>query len=172
MASQPVVDTLKVANEMEGRGMDREQAQGLAQVLGDELGERVVVHKDLDRVHSEIANTRTDLNASIKGVRSEVDKVRTNLDAKIDVLRAEMTGRLDGVNSRLTMLTVALPLILAGLALLDRMDLGWRTGPPATPPAVAAPTITAPPVAAAPVAAPLAAPVPRASPTPEPTPTN
>ncbi len=119
MAHQPVFDTLQVADEMEQRGMEREQATGLAQVLGSQLGEHVAVRKDLD--------------LGFEGVRAEIRLVHT---------------KIDGVNSKLNLgfgLMVAFITAVAGMQLfaLTRPPV---VVPPATatPPPVAAPATTPP----------------------------
>ncbi len=46
--SQPVIDTLQVADALRRTGMEQEQAEGLARTLGAELGEHVAVRRELD----------------------------------------------------------------------------------------------------------------------------
>ncbi len=138
MAHQPVFDTLQVADEMEQRGMAPEQARGLAQVLGDQLGEHVAVRKDLDAgfdgVRAEIANARTELNAKIDGVRAEVGRVRTELNAKID-----------GVNGTLKL---GFGLMVAFITAVAGMQLFALTRSPV----IVQPVMAAPPQVAAPAA--------------------
>ena len=46
--SQPVIDTLQVADALRRTGMEQGQAEGLARTLGAELGEHVAVRRELD----------------------------------------------------------------------------------------------------------------------------
>ena len=133
MAHQPVFDTLQVADEMEQRGMEREQATGLAQVLGNQLGEHVAVRKDLD--------------LGFEGVRAEVTGARAELNAKIDGTRAELNAKIDGVNGKLNFgfaLMIALLSVLIGIGLFNGAK--GASAPPHT--------VEAPPAAAAPGGAP------------------
>ena len=158
MAHQPVFDTLQVADEMEQRGMEREQATGLAHVLGNQLGEHVAVRKDLDLgfedVRAEVTVARTELDAKIEGVRAEITGVRAEvtgaraeLNAKIDGTRAELNAKIDGVNGKLNFgfaLMIALLSVLIGIGLFNGAK--GATAPPRT--------VEAPPAAAAPGGAP------------------
>ena len=126
MAHQPVFDTLQVADEMEQRGMERQQATGLAHVLGTQLGEHVAVRKDLDLGFEGV-------RAEIAGVRAEVRLVHT---------------KVDGVNSKLNLgfaLMAAFITAVAGMQLFAITRLPVAT-PPATtaPPPVVAPAIAPP----------------------------
>ena len=57
--SQPVIDTLQVADALRRTGMEQEQAEGLARTLGAELGEHVAV--------------RGELHAGFDGIRAQMD---------------------------------------------------------------------------------------------------
>ena len=138
MAHQPVFDTLQVADEMEQRGMEREQATGLAQVLGNQLGEHVAVRKDLD--------------LGFEGVRAEIANTRTELDAKIDLVHTGLEAKIDGVNSKLNL---GFGLMVAFITAVAGMQLFAITRPPVVvPPATAAP----PPVVAPAIAPPAPSP--------------
>ena len=92
--TQPVIDTLRVSENLEESSMDRRQAESVARTLGEELGEHVAVQSDLDTgfqgVRSDMALTRSELEAKIGEVRSEMALMRSELEAKIGEVRSEM----------------------------------------------------------------------------------
>ncbi|MYE81902.1 MAG: hypothetical protein F4X36_08670 [Gammaproteobacteria bacterium] len=107
--SQPVIDTLQLCDALRKTGMEREQAEGLARALGNELGTHVAVQSDLE---SGFQGVRSDLGAEIQQVRSDLgskmEQLRCDLelkiqavDAKVDVLRAALMGRMDGLEGRM-----------------------------------------------------------------------
>ena len=116
--SQPVVDTLQISDALRKTGMEREQAEGLARVLGDELGAHVVVQGDLQtgflEVRGEIQSVdhrvdlaRTELVGQIRLLDGKVDSVRTELgglidvlDGKVDSVRTELGGRIDALDGK------------------------------------------------------------------------
>ena len=118
--SQPVIDTLQLCDALRKTGMEREQAEGLARALGNELGTHVAVQSDLESgfqgvrsdLGAEIQQVRSDLGAEIQQVRSDLgskmEQLRCDLelkiqavDAKVDVLRAALMGRMDGLEGRM-----------------------------------------------------------------------
>ena len=151
--SQPVVDTLRLCDLLRKTGMEREQAEGMARVLGEELGEHVAVQGDVQSVFrqvrsdlgAEIQQVRSDLGAEIQKVRSdlcaEIQKVRSDLcaeiqqvrcdleakiqtvDNKVDLLRAELSGKIDGLNWKLTFLVGGFGLLLSVLTVVSGMGL-------------------------------------------------
>ena len=131
MAHQPVFDTLQVADEMEQKGMEREQATGLAQVLGNQLGEHVAVRKDLDLGFEGV-------RAEIAGVRAEVRLVHT---------------KVDGVNSKLNL---GFALMAAFITAVAGMQLFALTRPPVIvqPVMAAPPQVVVAPAAIQPAASP------------------
>ena len=74
--SQPVIDTLQVADALRRTGMEPEQAEGLARTLGAELGEHVAVRGELD--------------AGFDGVRAEMNACFEQVDARFDGMEARM----------------------------------------------------------------------------------
>ena len=117
--SQPVVDTLQLSDALRKTGMEREQAEGLARVLGDELGAHVVAQGDLrtgflevrgeiQAVDHRVDVARTELIGEIRVLDGKVDGVRTELggridalDQKVDGVRTELGGRIDSVRTEL-----------------------------------------------------------------------
>ena len=117
--SQPVVDTLQISDALRKTGMEREQAEGLARALGDELGAHVVVQGDLQtgflEVRGEIQSVdhkvdlaRTELVGEIQVLDGKIDGVRTELggqiqvlDGKIDRVRTDLGGRIDALDGKI-----------------------------------------------------------------------
>ena len=149
--TQPVIDTLQVSNVLKNTGMAPEQAEGVARVLGAELGAHVVVQKDLE---SGFQGVRTDLGAKIHEV-----------DTKVDVLRAELTGRMDGMDRKIEALNWKLTFIVGGFGLLlsvltvaSGMGLFERAPPSPQSYSITAPPSPSTPPVSAPVATPPASP--------------
>ena len=111
--TQPVIDTLQVSNVLKNTGMAPEQAEGVARVLGAELGAHVVVQKDLESgfqgvrsdLGTEIQKVRTDLGAEVQKVRTdlgaEIQKVRTDLGAEIQNVRTDLGAEIQNVRTDL-----------------------------------------------------------------------
>ena len=86
--SQPVVDTLQLCDALRKTGMEREQAEGIARALGDELGAHVVAQGDLQTGFLE-------LRGEIQSVDHRVDLARTELVGQIRIL----DGKVDSVRT-------------------------------------------------------------------------
>ena len=109
--SQPVVDTLQLCDALRKTGMEREQAEGIARALGDELGAHVVAQGDLQtgflEVRGEIQSVdrpggpRADgtLDQKVDSVRTELGGRIDVLDGKVDSVRTELGGRIDALAS-------------------------------------------------------------------------
>ena len=136
--TQPVIDTLRVSENLEESGMDRRQAESVARTLGEELGEHVAVQSDLDMgfqgVRSEMALMRSELEAKIGEVRSEMALMRSELEAKIGevrsevaLMRSELEARIEGVRSEMkalnTRFNLGFGLMLAFLSVLVGIGL-------------------------------------------------
>ncbi len=129
---QPVMDTLRLSNRLRESGVEPGQAEAMAGALGAELDEHVAVRKDLDAgfdgVRSEIALTRSNLEA-------DIDATRSNLDARIDSVRAEIALLRTEFNTKFNW---GFGLMLAFLSVLVGMgwiDLNKPTPAPAPAPA-------------------------------------
>ena len=109
-----MVDTLQLSDALRKTGMEREQAEGLARTLGKELGAHVA-----EDVQSGFRQVRSDLGADIQQVRSDVQAV----DTKVEVLRV----RMDGLDSRLTIMFAGFGLILGILTVASGMGYFDRT---------------------------------------------
>lgn len=128
--SQPVVDTLQLCDALRKTGMEREQAEGLARSLGEQLGAHVVAQGDLrtgfqelrgeiqsvdhrvDLARTELGgqiqvldgkidSVRTELGGQIQVLGGKIDQVKTELDGKIDRFKTELDARIDQGNTEL-----------------------------------------------------------------------
>ena len=139
--SQPVVDTLRISEALRKTGMEREKAEGLARVLGDELGDHVVARGDLQTGFLEV-------RGEIQSVDHRVDVARIDLVGQIRIL----DGRIDALDSKLTFMIAGVGLFVAAVTLANAMGF-FQPAPPSaqspvgmTPaPALVAPTVTARP---------------------------
>ena len=143
--TQPVIDTLRVSETLQQSGMAREQAEGVARILGNELGEHVAVQSDLDTgfqgVRSEMALMRSELEA---GIGARIGEVRSELEAKIGDVRSDLKE----LNTKFNLgfgLLVAFLSVLVGIGLLnlDRTSaMSSRAAQVSLPaPAAASPTL-------------------------------
>ena len=69
-----VIDTLKFADRLKSAGFPPPQAEGLARVLGDELGERMVTKRDLDDAVQTINATIGVLDAKFESKFEAMDQ--------------------------------------------------------------------------------------------------
>ena len=150
--SQPVVDTLQISDALRKTGMQREQAEGLARALGDELGAHVVAQGDLQtgflEVRGEIQSVdhrvdlaRTELVGQIRILDGKIDSVRTELggridalDQKIDGVRTELGGRIAALESKLTLMIAGIGLFVAAVTLAGSMGVFQPAAPSAQGP--------------------------------------
>ena len=148
---QPVVDTLRLCDALRKTGMEREQAEGVARALGDELGAHVVAQGDLQTGFLEV-------RGEIQSVDHRVDLARTELvgqigilggridalDGKVDSVRTELGTEFGSLQTTLRIVGGGVALLLAALGFVAaNAVLGkpaptpWYTAPPQ---AVSAPT--------------------------------
>ncbi len=95
--SQPVIDTLQVADALRRTGMEQEQAEGLARTLGAELGEHVAVRGEF---HAGFDGIRAQMDARFAEVDvrfAEVDARFEQVDARFDRMEARMEARMDAL---------------------------------------------------------------------------
>ena len=98
-----VLDTLRCAQTLKTAGFPQEQADAMAQVLGDALTD-VATKTQLD---GHAAMQKADLENAITGLRSEllaeikIDGVDGGLNGKIDGVEARLKAKINGVEARL-----------------------------------------------------------------------
>ena len=91
--SQPVIDTLQVADALRRTGMEQEQAEGLARTLGAELGEHVAVRGELDAgfvgVRAQMDTRFAEVDARFEQVDARFDRMEARMDARLDALAGQ-----------------------------------------------------------------------------------
>ena len=95
--SQPVIDTLQVADALRRTGMEQEQAEGLARTLGAELGEHVVVRREFDTGFDGIRAQMDTRFAEVDARFEQVDARFEQVDARFDRMEARMDARMDAL---------------------------------------------------------------------------
>ena len=151
--SQPVVDTLQISDALRKTGMAREQAEGLARALGDELGAHVVAQGDLQTGFQELRGEIQSVDHTVKLVRSDlggsIHQVKTELHGKIDRVNTDLGGRIAALDSKLTFMIASIGLFVAAVTLASSMGV-FQPAPPSAQgptgttraPAVVPPTVT------------------------------
>ena len=100
-----VIDTLKFADRLKNAGFPPPQAEGLARVLGDELGERMVTKRDLDDAFQTLNATIGILDAKFESKFEAMDqKFEARFEAtdqKFDSKFLALEPRFDAIDTRL-----------------------------------------------------------------------
>ena len=100
-----VIDTLKFADRLKNAGFPPPQAEGLARVLGDELGERMVTKRDLDDAVQTINATIGVLDAKFESKFEAMDqKFEARLgamDQKFEAKFLALEPRFDAIDAKL-----------------------------------------------------------------------
>ena len=152
----PVLDTLRCAQTLKTAGFTDEQADAMAQVLGDALAD-VVTKKDLDdaitgveaRLKAEMNNgftaERAETNAGFAALRAEMNAGFAALNAKYDKLETKFEEMSEATANQLKHLTRLIYIMLvAMLALIFESSVGplltWGNAPTPTTTEATAPT--------------------------------
>ena len=150
---QPVVDTLRLSEGLRDAGVEPRQAEGMARVLGDELGEHVVVQKDLDAGFAAMGAEFVATRAEFATMGAEFVATR----AEVAAMRAEFVAWRSEVNTKFNWVAWGIGLMLAFTSALIAIGLIDINGPSPAPVSVT----VHPPVASGTAApqAPYSAPV-------------
>lgn len=76
-----VIDTLKFADRLKNAGFPPPQAEGLARALGEEMGERMVVKRDLDDAVQAI---NRDLNDAVQTITATIESIDAKFEARFE----------------------------------------------------------------------------------------
>ena len=102
--SQPVIDTLQVADALRRTGMEPGQAEGLARSLGAELGEHPAVRRELDTgfdgMRTQMDAWFAEVDARFEQVDARFEQVDARfeqVDARFDRMEARMDARMDAL---------------------------------------------------------------------------
>ena len=126
--TQPVIDTLKLADSLKESGFPDRQAEGLARALGSALTEHVATKADLDAairlVRSDIAALDTKISAldnkgdardtRMDGIDARIDAI----DTKIDALDKKFEAKFNSLRTQIRFVFAMLAALLA-LGLID-----------------------------------------------------
>ena len=109
-----VIDTLKFADRLKKAGFERQQAEGLARALGDEVAERMVTKRDLDDAVQAINTTITSMDGKFESkfdaLEPRFDAIDARfegleprfgaIDARFDALESRFDARFEGLEPR------------------------------------------------------------------------
>ena len=126
--TQPVIDTLRLADSLKESGFPDRQAEGLARALGSALTEHVATKADLDAairlVRSDIAALDTKISAldnkgNARDTRIDALDARIDaLDTKIDALDKKFEAKFNSLRAQIRFVFAMLAALLA-LGLID-----------------------------------------------------
>lgn len=92
-----VIDTLKFADRLKNAGFPPPQAEGLARALGDEMGERMVVKRDLDDA---VQAMKRDIDDAVQAMKRDIDDAVQTVNATIEALDAKFEARFEAVDQK------------------------------------------------------------------------
>ena len=92
-----VIDTLKFADHLKTAGFSPRQAEGLARALGDELGERMVVKRDLDDA---VQAMNRNLDDAVQAMNRNLDAAVQAINSTIVALNAKFESRFETMDQR------------------------------------------------------------------------
>jgi len=103
-----VIDTLKFADRLKNAGFPPPQAEGLARVLGDELGERMVTKRDLDDAVQTIDATIGVLDAKFESKFEAMDQkfeskfgaMDQKFESKFEVMDQKFEARFEAMDQK------------------------------------------------------------------------
>ena len=99
--TQPVIDTLRLADRLKESGFQDTQAEGLARALGGEFVDHIVTKADLD---SGIKLVRADyrvLNEKIGALDERIDALDDKLETRLGALDEKFEGRFGALDERI-----------------------------------------------------------------------
>ena len=88
-----VIDTLKFADRLKNAGFPPPQAEGLARALGDEMGERLVVKRDLDDA---VQAMNRNLDDAVQAINATIE----SLDAKFEARSEAMDQKFEAMDQK------------------------------------------------------------------------
>ena len=120
--TQPVIDTLRLADRLKESGFQDMQAEGLARALGGEFADRIVTKADLDTgiklVRADYRALDEKLDTRIGALDQKTDALDQKFDARLDALDRKFDARFDSLGRQITFMFAALAALLA-LGLID-----------------------------------------------------
>ena len=122
----PVVDKLKLVEQLEDSGFERRHAEGLAHALGEALGEHVLTKADLDDALHPIHAQLIEFAARFDGIGAKFEAIDHKfgaIDAKLEAidhrfaaLDAKFEAKFDALDSKVDASVVSLGARIDALA--------------------------------------------------------
>ena len=104
-----LLDTLRLSRALEDKGnFTSEQAEALAEALGEASQGDLATKTDLAGVRTEIAGLKTELKTELAGVGTEIAELRTELKSEIASARGELRSEIAGVGTEIAELRTEL----------------------------------------------------------------
>ena len=104
-----LLDTLRLSRALQGKGnFTSEQAEALAEALGEASQGDLATKTDLAGVRTEIAGLKTELKTELAGVGTEIAELRTELKSEIAGARGELRSEIAGVGTEIAELRTEL----------------------------------------------------------------
>ena len=104
-----LLDTLRLSRALQDKGnFTSEQAEALADALGEASQGDLATKTDLAGVRTEIAGLKTELKTELAGVGTEIAELRTELKSEIAGARGELKSEIAGVGTEIAELRTEL----------------------------------------------------------------
>jgi predicted nucleic acid-binding Zn-ribbon protein len=104
-----LLDTLRLSRALQDKGnFTSEQAEALAEALGEASQGDLATKTDLAGVRTEIAGLKTELKTELAGVGTEIAELRTELKSEIASARGELRSEIAGVGTEIAELRTEL----------------------------------------------------------------
>ena len=118
--TQPVIDTLRLADRLKESGFEDRQAEGLARALGSEISEHLATKADLD---AGIQLVRGDYRALGEKLDSRFETSGQKIDARFDAVDARFDALDEKFEARFNALSTQIKFIFAMLGVLIALGL-------------------------------------------------
>ncbi|MDE0192305.1 MAG: hypothetical protein OXQ90_13195 [Gammaproteobacteria bacterium] len=92
-----MIDTLKFADRLKNAGFPPPQAEGLARVLGDELGERMVAKRDLDDAVQAINGA---LDDAVRSISATIETLDAKFESKFEAIDQKFEARFEAIDQK------------------------------------------------------------------------
>ncbi len=115
----PVIDKLKLVGQLEDSGFERRHAEGLAQALGEALGEHVLTKADLDEALHPIHGQLVEFAARFDAIDAKFEAIGHRfgaIDHRFAALDAKFEAKFDALDSKVDASVVALGARIDALA--------------------------------------------------------
>lgn len=97
MMNLAVIDTLKFADQLKNAGFPPPQAEGLARALGDELGERMVLKRDLDDA---VQAMNRNLDNAVQAINVTIETLDAKIESRFEAMDQKLESRFEGLDQK------------------------------------------------------------------------